>query len=64
VLRFKFPIRTTLWDSIDPFQGFEPPSLEKLVAPELAGGHECKDPSKLTLKKKGASNLIKFIRGK
>ncbi|MEM0167661.1 MAG: adenylyl-sulfate reductase subunit beta [Thermoplasmatales archaeon] len=55
ILRFKFPIRTTPWDSINPFEGFEPPSLDALKGPGLAGGHECKDPEKINVKKKAIS---------
>lgn len=52
VQRFKFPIRTTPWDSIDPFGGLEEPSIENLKSKDFAGGRDCKDPSRLSIKKK------------
>ncbi len=35
--RFKFPIRTTPWGSIEPFQGVEGPKPEELKTPGLSG---------------------------
>lgn len=52
VQRFKFPIRTTPWDSIDPFGGIEAPTLDKLKSKDYAGGRECKDPARFTIRKK------------
>jgi adenylylsulfate reductase subunit B len=52
IFRFKFPIRTNAWDSISPFEGFEEPTMDKLKSLDYAGGRDCKDPSRYTLKKK------------
>jgi adenylylsulfate reductase subunit B len=35
--RFRFPIRTTPWGSIEPFQGLAEPKLEDLKSPKLCG---------------------------
>jgi adenylylsulfate reductase subunit B len=37
VKRFKFPIRTTPWGSIEPYKGLEAPNLEALRQPGTAG---------------------------
>ena len=37
VLRFKFPIRTTPWGSIKPFEGFLEPTMEMLKTELLSG---------------------------
>lgn len=52
VQRFKFPIRTTPWDSIDPFEGCEAPTADALKTKDFAGGRECKDAARFTVKKK------------
>jgi len=37
VLRFKFPIRTTPWGSIKPFEGFPEPTMDMLKTELLSG---------------------------
>jgi len=37
VLRFKFPIRSTPWGSIKPFDGFPEPTMDALKTELLAG---------------------------
>lgn len=37
ILRFKFPIRTTPWGSIKPFDGFPEPTMDALKTELLAG---------------------------
>lgn len=37
IKRFKFPIRTTPWGSIEPYAGLPPPQPEELKRPGLAG---------------------------
>ena len=35
--RFRFPIRTTPWGSIEPYKNFQDPQAEELKAPDMAG---------------------------
>ena len=40
ILRFKFPIRTTPWGSIQPYEGFPEPTEEALKSELLVGEPE------------------------
>jgi adenylylsulfate reductase subunit B len=51
-MRFKFPIRTTPWGSIQPFEGLPEPSLDGLKNELLTGEPEILEIDELpTLKK-------------
>lgn len=54
ILRFKFPIRTTPWGSIAPFEGFPEPKVEDLKNELLAGEPQILDLDKLPEVKKKA----------
>jgi adenylylsulfate reductase subunit B len=54
ILRFKFPIRTTPWGSIQPYEGFPEPSVDNLKNELLAGEPQILDMDKLPEVKKKA----------
>jgi len=54
ILRFKFPIRTTPWGSIQPYEGFPEPNLDNLKNNLLAGEPQILDMDSLPEVKKKA----------